>query len=118
MQGEDCALRRCKIAAALGSLGISGNLAQRAANCRLSAGIDRLEQSAAHDLNRTRQQFLQQLIRKVGALADREREDDVLAGALDQRGISTLREKRPRIRRAAPDDVAITTADDALGEAR
>src|ERR1700730_4922399 len=109
MQREDCALRRCKIAAALGSLGDPGNFVQCAANWRLSAGIDRFEQSAAYDLDRSRQQFLQQLIRKVVALADREREDNVLAGALDQRGISTLREKRPRIGGGAPDDSAITT---------
>jgi len=58
------------------------------------------------------------LIRQIVALADRERQDAVLADALDQRGIPGLRENRPRVCGGAPDDIAIAAAQDDVGKVR
>ena len=82
----------------------------------MPAGLDGFQQAAADDIDRSRQKLLQHLVRQIVALANRDRQHAVLAGALDQRGIPGLREQRPRIRRSAPDDVAIATAQDDVGQ--
>ena len=97
VQRQDRALRRREVAAALDLLGHAGNLAHRLLDRRLPAGLDHLEQAAADDIDRSRQQILQLRRGEIVALADRQRQNAVVAGALDQRRISGLRESAPAL---------------------
>ena len=54
--------------------------------------------------------------REIVALADRERQHAVAAGALDQRRISVRREQRAGIAGGAPDHFAVAAAHDDVGE--
>ena len=54
--------------------------------------------------------------REIGALADRQRQHEILAGALDQTGISGMRKNRACIARGAPHHLAIAAADHDIGE--
>ena len=116
MQREDRALRRRKIAAALDPLGTPeiSLIACLIATCL--AGLDHLEQAAADDVDRSRQQILQLLTREIVALADRERQNAVLAGALDQRRISGLRKLAPALPAARLTDLAVAAAHNDIGE--
>src|SRR6202040_1946896 len=87
MQRQDRALRRLEVAATLNPFGHAGELAHRLLDRRLPARLDHFEQAAADDLDRSRQKILQLRAGEIVALTDRERQDAVLAGALDQNGI-------------------------------
>ena len=101
VQREHRALRRREVAAALDPLGHAGDIAHRLLDLGLPVGLDHVEQAAADHVDRPRQQILQMRRGKIGALAYRERQHGVLAGALDQRRNSrrlekALRHCRPR----------------------
>src|SRR5258708_40299555 len=84
VQRQNRTLRRYKVAAALDLLGHAGNFAHRPLDIGLPGGLDPLEQAAAYDIDRSFQKMLQLRIRKIVALADLERQDAILARALDQ----------------------------------
>src|SRR4030088_3068122 len=116
MQPEDRALRRREIAAVLDDFGSTGNFAHRPLDISLPCGLDPLEQAAADDVDRSFQKILQLLRGEIVALTDLEREYAILAGALDQRRISGLREFGTGIACGAPDHFAVAAAHDHVGE--
>ena len=116
MQRQNRALRRREVAAALDHLDDAGDLAQRPGDRGLPAGLDHLEQAAPDDVDRSFQEIFQLRLRQIIALANRERQDAVMAGALDQRGISGWRKQCARVAGGAPDYVAVAAAHEDVGE--
>ncbi len=116
MQCEDRTLRRREVAAALDPLGDAGNFTDRLLDICLPGGLDHLEQAAANDIDRSGQKVLQLLTGEILALTDRERQNTILAGALDQPRIAGLGKKRARIAGSPPDNLAVAAVHEDVGE--
>ncbi len=116
MQRQYRALRRHKVAAAFDDLGHAVDFVHRPLDVGLPFGLDHLEQAAAYHVDGSFQQMLQLRVGKIVALANLERQHAVLAGPLDQRGISDVRESGPGIAGGAPHHLAVAAADDDVGE--